>query len=184
MPTTSLRHADDDALVHALRAGEEEAFEEIHRRYRVPLERSAARMVAGRVPGPEDIVQEVFARAFLALRADDRPVQLRPWLYRLTRNRALDELRRTTATVLPPGFDLPGDGLDPARVLGDRQRTRQVLDELRRLPRRQRDALVGHAVQGRSARELASSLGTSEKAVKALTHRGRTTLQRRAGRSR
>ena len=125
MPATSLRHADDDALVHALRAGEEEAYEEIHRRYRAPLERFAARLVAGRVPGPEDIVQEVFARALAALRADDRPVQLRPWLYRLRRNRALDELRRTTATALPTGF-----------------------------------------------------------AVKALTHRGRTTLQRRAGRSR
>jgi DNA-directed RNA polymerase specialized sigma24 family protein len=86
--------------------------------------------------------------------------------------------------VLPAGFDVPGDALDPVRILGDRQRTRQVLAELRRLPARQRDALVGHAVHGRSARDLATSLGTSEKAVKALTHRGRTTMQRRAGRGR
>ena len=179
MCPTCLRDAADDALVRAVRAGDPDAFAEIHRRHGPLLERYAARFVAGRVPGPEDIVQEVFARAYLALRADDRPINLRPWLYRLTRNRAVDELRRTPATALPADFDLPGDALDPAHVLATRQRARCVLDELSRLPARQRDALVGRAVQGWSVRQLAAVLGTSERAVKALTHRGRATVQQR-----
>jgi DNA-directed RNA polymerase specialized sigma24 family protein len=88
-------------------------------------------------------------------------------------------MRCAPATLLPADFDLPGDALDPAHVLATRQHTRDVLEELSRLPARQRDALIGHAVQGRSVRQMATVLGTSEKAVKALTHRGRAAVQQR-----
>ena len=42
----------------------------------------------------EDVLQEVFAAAFNAMLADERPINVRPWLYRIARNRSLNHLRR------------------------------------------------------------------------------------------
>ena len=42
----------------------------------------------------EDVLQEVFAASFNAICADDRPINARPWLYRIARNRCLNHLRR------------------------------------------------------------------------------------------
>src|ERR1039458_10837255 len=45
----------------------------------------------------EDVLQEVFAAAFNAVLADEREINVRPWLYRIARNRSLNHLRRATA---------------------------------------------------------------------------------------
>lgn len=58
---------DDRALVHHVRRGDPAAFEALFRRHRPALLRAAERMLAGRSPGPEDVVQDVFVRAHAAL---------------------------------------------------------------------------------------------------------------------
>src|SRR5918999_5069247 len=89
------RAVADEQLVARLRAGDEAAFTEIHDRYRRPLLAYARRVLAGASgQDPEDVVQDVFTAAHRALLADERPVALRPWLYRLTRNRCIDVVRR------------------------------------------------------------------------------------------
>ena len=59
------------------------------------------RMCAACSPGPranaEDVLQNVYMRAYGALRADDRPVAVRAWLYRVAHDRCIDELRRPGA---------------------------------------------------------------------------------------
>ncbi len=45
----------------------------------------------------EDVLQEVMTAAFNAILADDRPINVRPWLYRIARNRSLNHLRRAQA---------------------------------------------------------------------------------------
>ena len=42
----------------------------------------------------EDVLQEVFAASYNAMLADERPINARPWLYRIARNRCLNHLRR------------------------------------------------------------------------------------------
>ena len=60
-------------------------------------------------------------------------------------------------------------------AVGQRMLAFSALAELARLPERQRDALVGIAIQGRSRAEIATSMGLSEGAVRQLVHRTRAT---------
>src|ERR687897_361583 len=83
----------DDELVARFRSGDDAPFDEIPRRYRRPLTAFARRLLGASGGDSEDVVQESFMRAYRGLRATDRPMALRAWLYMIVRNRALDELR-------------------------------------------------------------------------------------------
>ena len=86
-----LRSQSDERLVDLVRAGNDRAFEAIVHRYRRALLRYCRRLLpAGRA---EDAVQQAFLNAYRALRADDRAIDLRPWLYRVAHNAALNTLR-------------------------------------------------------------------------------------------
>src|SRR6185312_8703625 len=90
--TRLLRLQSDERLVELARAGHEPAFDAIVHRYRPALLRSCARIL-----GPEraeDAVQQALASAHTAMTTgDDRHLNLRPWLYRVAHNTALNILR-------------------------------------------------------------------------------------------
>ncbi len=147
----------DERLVHRFRAGDDAAFTAIHDRYRGALVAFAARMLNGSGHDADDVVQDSFMRAFRGLRATDRPMALRPWLYMIVRNRALDELRRPARGVV---FDeelrlavVPD--ADPAHRAVEREELREVVAEIARLPERQRLALVLREVDGCTHAETA-----------------------------
>lgn len=172
-----LRARSDEQLVAALRAGADDALTVIDERYRDRLLAYVRRMSAG--ADAEDVVQDVLARAYLALRADDRPMALRAWLYRVAHNRCLDLLRRP-APVLSDQLDL---GPAPA-TLGDevagRERLRQVVADIQRLPDQQRSALIIRELAGLSYEELAQALDTTVPAIKSLLVRARMNLAKAA----
>jgi RNA polymerase sigma factor (sigma-70 family) len=175
MTNTPLSRCDDVELVAAFRAGSEEAFNEMHRRYREPLLGFARQMLRGTGLDAEDVVQDAFIRAHVGLRATDRPMALRAWLYMITRNRALDGLRARRASC--PLEDRTAAGTcDPFESALQRDELRRVVDELARLPERQRLALVRREFGGASHSELSAELGPSVPATKSLLVRARTTL--------
>src|SRR5690606_30999895 len=88
--TPALRAQPDRRLVGLVREGYEAAFEEIVRRYGRPLVRYAGAIVGARA---EDVTQDALSKALLAMRRDDVEIELRPWLYRIVRNTALNDLR-------------------------------------------------------------------------------------------
>src|SRR4051812_19578984 len=92
-----LRLRSDEQLVALFRAGSEDAFAAMHDRYRQRLFASVRQMlsVASRAAA-EDVLQDVFVRAYGALPADEREVNLPAWLYRVAHNRCIDRLRRPT----------------------------------------------------------------------------------------
>ena len=93
------RDVADEQLVALLRAGDDAAFAAIHDRYRRRLLAYARRFLGGSREDAEDVVQDVFTAAHRALLADEREITLRPWLYRMTRNRCIDtSAASTTAT--------------------------------------------------------------------------------------
>ena len=81
----------DSRLVDLVRAGYEPAFEAIVDRYRRPLLRYARRLLPAE--RAEDVVQLAFVNAYEAMRRDARELDLRPWLYRIAHNAALNALR-------------------------------------------------------------------------------------------
>lgn len=89
-----LRLRSDEQLVKLFRQGNEDAFRAIHDRYRARLFAYTRQMLSGSRQDAEDALQDVFVRAYGALRANDREVSLRAWLYRVAHNRCIDELRR------------------------------------------------------------------------------------------
>jgi RNA polymerase sigma-70 factor (ECF subfamily) len=174
----------DDELVHALRAGDRGAFDAIHHRYHLPLLAFARQMLGGRHHDAEEVVQDAFVRALGALRQTDREMALRPWLYAITRNRALDELRRPQRTVGVASEDLalPDPGGSPASIVARREAVADLVSELEDLPTRQRRALVLHELDDRSHSQIGRMLNVSRGGSKALVHRARVSLNaRRAG---
>jgi RNA polymerase sigma factor (sigma-70 family) len=174
--TPLLRLRSDDQLVALFRAGNETAFGVIHDRYRQRLFAYTRQMLSGSRQDAEDALQDVFLRAYGALRADDRPVTLRAWLYRVAHNRCIDQLRRVTPA--------PADVMDVSRTpLHDplieaerREDLRRLVDDVRRLPEQQRSALLMRELEGLSYSELAGALGVTVPAVKSLLVRARIGL--------
>src|SRR3954464_8040370 len=95
-PTPLLRLQSDERLVALTRRGNQAAFEALVARYEARLLAFCRHMLGSREDA-EDVLQEVFAAAFNAMTADERAINVRPWLYRIARNRSLNHLRRTTA---------------------------------------------------------------------------------------
>src|SRR5262245_47585284 len=93
-PTPLLRLQSDERLVSLTRRGNPAAYEALVGRYQARLLAFCRHMLGSREDA-EDVLQEVFAAAFNAMLADDRPINVRPWLYRIARNRSLNHLRRT-----------------------------------------------------------------------------------------
>ena len=173
---------DDQALIAAYRAGDDAAFGRIHERHHAALERYARKVLGRGSEHAEDVVQEAMLRASRALRRDDRHIELRPWLYRLTRNCALDELARvrTDSVNLDDAEDwgvlrAPA-ATEPDAVVESRGKVRDLLGDLAGLPAQQRHALLRREVDGISHAALADELGVSPQATKNLVHRARTNL--------
>jgi RNA polymerase sigma factor (sigma-70 family) len=173
-----LRLRSDDQLVALFRAGHDEAFRAIHDRYRTRLLVYTTRMLGTSRSDGEDALQDVFVRAYDALSADERPVNLRPWLYRVAHNRCIDQIRRAGgAPANADLFDLTRVPLpDPPAVAERRDDLRRLVSDLHRLPHQQRSALLMRELEGLSHAELSRALGVSVPAVKSLLVRARVAL--------
>jgi RNA polymerase sigma factor (sigma-70 family) len=171
-----LRLRSDDQLVALFRMGYDEAFRAIHDRYRQRLFAYTRQMLGGSRSDAEDVLQDVFLRAYGALRHDERPVTLRAWLYRVAHNRCIDHLRRP----VPPAAEVyelsRTPVLDPPDETERRESLRQLVLDVQRLPEQQRSALLMREIDGLAYAELADALDTSVAAVKSLLVRARIGL--------
>jgi len=172
-----LRAQPDRRLVDLVRDGYDAAFEEIVRRYRRPLDRFAAAIVGGR---SEDVTQDAFSKALLALRGSEAEIELRPWLYRIVRNTALNELRDGAPAAAELTESLPG-GRSAAAEVEAREELRDLMDRLQALPETQRAALVMRELEGLSHEEIAAALGVSGGAARQAIFRARAALRQGFG---
>ena len=169
-----LRTQSDERLVDLVRAGSDPAFEAIVTRYRRPLLRYCSRILTEE--RAEDAVQQTFVRAYGAMRKNSAALTLRPWLYRIAHNTALNALRdrglrHEELTDQLDGVERPDEALERAQGL------REVVSAVQDLPERQRDAIVLRELEGRSYDEIAEELGVTDGAVRQLLNRARNTLR-------
>ena len=175
LPLLKLR--SDEQLLALFRSGNDDAFGVIHDRYRQRLFAYVRQMLcAGPRQDAEDVLQDVFVRAYGALRADSRAVNLRAWLYRVAHNRCIDHLRRP----VPPAaeiFELSRKPLhDPIEEAQRREDLRRLVEDVGRLPEQQRSALLMREIDGMSYLDLAGALDVTVPAVKSLLVRARLGL--------
>jgi RNA polymerase sigma-70 factor (ECF subfamily) len=175
---TAYRTATDEHLVQLVRAGDDRAFTAIHARYEARLMGYARQLLSGAHHDAEEVVQDAFVRALHALRADDREMALKAWLYTIVRNRALDVLRRPVRTTdLELHAPVLRDGAaDPHERTMRAEELQALVQDMQRLPERQRTALVLHEMGGASHEAIARRLHVSTGGSKALVSRARAGL--------
>lgn len=171
-----LRLQSDERLVSLTRRGNEAAFETLIARYRTRLLAFSRHMV-GSNEDAEDILQEVFVSAYRAMLADDRELNVRPWLYRIARNRSLNHLRRPR----PTGVDSMdvfegGAAVATADRVHDKMDLEDLVEDVKRLPETQRTALMLREMGDLSYDQIAEAMDTSIPSVKSLLVRARVSL--------
>ncbi len=175
MALSRLLTRSDDQLVAAFRSGDDGAFERIHDRYRERLQAFVRSMLRNDPHAVEDVLQDVWIRAYNGLRAHDREMTLRPWLYRIAHNRTMDALRGPhTPQELPE--TLPARAANTAERVEGRERLREVVADIQGLPTQQRAALTLRELEGISYQEIAQALDVTVPAVKSLLVRARVGL--------
>ncbi len=171
-----LRLQSDERLIALVRRGNHGAFEVLVARYQSRLLAFCRHMLGSREDA-EDVLQEVFAAAFNAILADDRPINARPWLYRIARNRSLNHLRRQQ----PIGVDsmdvhLADHGTTTADKVHKREEFRELIADVQDLPETQRTALLLREIDALSYEQIAEAMETTIPSVKSLLVRARVSL--------
>jgi RNA polymerase sigma factor (sigma-70 family) len=158
------------------RAGNPGAFETIVDRYQGRL-LGFCRQMLGSTEDAEDILQEVFVNAYRAMLADEREINLRPWLYRIARNRCLNHLRKPTADAQESMDMVPAvEASSTAERVHNREEFRQLLADVKKLPETQRSALLLREMDALSYEEIAAAMETTVPSVKSLLVRARISL--------
>jgi RNA polymerase sigma factor (sigma-70 family) len=175
-----LRTQSDRRLAELASSGHDRAFEAIVDRYRKPLQRYLRRLLSEALA--EDVLQATFVRAWQALRGGTEVRDLRPWLYRIAHNQAVNALSAASAALpeAPDVVEAAGAfemGAGPEAEVERRDELRRTLDGIGALPDRQRAALVAVAVADRPHADVAAELGMSDGALRQLLLRARTALR-------
>jgi len=170
--------SDITLLVQQAQAGDQSAFEALYRLH-VGRVNALCRRMLGDAHWAEDVVQEAFIRAWRMLGGFRHESSFGSWLYRLTVNVALLELRSTKrrrARVVTcedvTGFEKNQNCTRPERAL-------DLEKAIAGLPEQARIVFVLHEIEGYQHEEIAEMLGTAVGTSKAQLHRARRLLRKR-----
>jgi RNA polymerase sigma factor (sigma-70 family) len=163
-------------LIAMVRRGQHAAFETLFSRYQSRL-LAFCRHMLGSKEDAEDVLQEVFAAAFNAILADEREINVRPWLYRIARNRSLNHLRKASAIgVDSMDVHYAENGVSTAEKVMRRESFRQLIGDVQQLPETQRTALLLREIDALSYEQISDAMETTVPAVKSLLVRARISL--------
>jgi RNA polymerase sigma factor (sigma-70 family) len=171
-----LKLQGDEKLIAMARSGNPSAFETIVDRYQGRL-LGFCRQMLGSTEDAEDVLQEVFVNAYKAMLRDEREINLRPWLYRIARNRCLNYLRKPTADAQESMDMVPAvEASSTAERVHNREEFRQILGDVNKLPETQRSALLLREMDALSYEDIATAMETTVPSVKSLLVRARISL--------
>ena len=175
-PRTGMRllPRGDARLAKLAAAGDERAFAAIYDRYHQELYRYCF-AILGDADDAQDALQGTMASALRALPGESRPIELRPWLYRVAHNESISIVRRRQPPAEAQEPDLPREPAVDA-VFESRERLRTLVADLATLSERQRSALVMRELSGLSHEQIAVALGTSSGAARQVVYEARQAL--------
>ena len=172
--TSVLRLLPDERLARAAARGNDNAFATLYARYRGALQGYCTSILLD-AEDAGDAVQGAMLKALRALPRRDCDAPVRPWLYRIAHNEAIDILRRRRAHA--PLEDGQGPAFPSAdEEAAGRERLAELVADLRSLPPRQRSALVMRELSGLDYDEIALALGTSPAAARQTVFEARSAL--------
>jgi len=151
-------------------------FEELMVRHQRKVLMTALHLL-GNMEDAKDAAQEVFYRLHKYGGGRDASRELAPWLYRVTVNVCHDLRRKRPELQLEESFDAPAidahldEGMDLAL---QREMMREAL---KRLPEKERTAIVLRDIEGLTTEEVAQTLGSTETTVRSQISTGRAKLR-------
>lgn len=182
---------EDGALLHRVRAGDQEAFAQLVRRYQAQLLRLAQTFVASRAVA-EEVVQDTWLGVVRGVERFEGRSSFKTWLFRILVNRARTTGGREARTVslapdteLADRFDGSGSWTSPPAVWADEAEDRivaqalavKVKESLHELPAGQREVLVLRDVEGLQAADVCALLGITDSNQRVLLHRARARVR-------
>ena len=169
-------------ILQKAQAGDMDAFETIVNANEKAGFNLALRQLGNREDA-EDAAQEVFVKAYSALKSFRGESKLSVWLYRITSNVCVDMLRRRRDTVSlsleaeeGAELDLPSDSFDPAVLVERSDLKVQLAQALKSLSDDYREILLLRAIGGLSFEEIAETLSLDIGTVKSRIFRARKKL--------
>jgi RNA polymerase sigma factor (sigma-70 family) len=178
----------DHDLVQAVRAGDDHAFERLYHRYHRRISAYIFGMVHdhGRA---EDLTQEVFVSALRRMRATDRDILFKPWIYEIAKNACIDQFRRSkraeeVSIDADDGHGLRPDdhgklhatGASPEAAVEGKQDLANLTGAFGGLSDAHHQILVMRELEGLSYREIGDRLGMSRASVESTLFRARRRL--------
>ncbi len=176
----------DHKLVAAVRRGDDRAFEALYERFHRRIHAYVLGMVKDHQRA-EDVTQEVFVSALRRMRATERPIAFKPWIYEIAKNACIDQFRRSKRTE-EVSYDAD-EGLAPSdygrlvshepvpdAALVAKQQLEQLCGAFGGLSDAHHEILVLRELEGLSYREIGERMGMSRPAVESTLFRARRRL--------
>lgn len=181
--------AHEIALVQALVAGNESAYEQLIARFERPVYNLVARLIDD-PSSASDVVQEVFLKIFRRVNSFRGDCALKTWVYRIAVNEARNQVRWSIRHRHKEVAIETDDGLggaewmtdskpSPLEIAADQETHALIAEVLGQVAPAYRAALVLREVEGLSYEEIAQILETNLGTVKSRIVRGREDLRQR-----
>jgi RNA polymerase sigma factor (sigma-70 family) len=174
--STATPSLSDSRLTRRAARGSNRAFEAIFERYHQELYRYCAAIV-GNSADAQDAVQNTMVKVLRALPGEERRIELRPWLYRIAHNEAIEIVRRRVPAEEIDAESLLAPASAADQVLA-RERLRHLVADVAELPERQRGALVMRELGGLGFEEIGAALGTTAATARQTLYEARLGLRR------
>ena len=178
--TASRSEATDEALMLRFQNGDRSAFASLVRRHQAPLYNFAVRLLRSS-PAAEEVVQDAFVRVVVNAGEFKHAARFSTWLYAITRNLCIDQVRRRTLRNHPSLDESKRDDGGDGPTLGERtadgranveraavsveirERLVAAVDDL---PDEQREVFLLREVSNIPFKEIAEIVGIPENTVK------------------
>ena len=172
------RGISDVQLVALARESRREALEVMYGAYKTRIYTFLLRFLSDPETA-DDLTQDVFTKAYVALGTLTNDHRVLPWLYRIANNAAIDHVRRRRRFTWLRVGKLAGTGEEPVTPdehgrVPERDQVRAVLATL---PPEQATALLLHSLEGYSYKEIAEIQGCTLTAVRSRIARGRAAFK-------
>jgi RNA polymerase sigma-70 factor (ECF subfamily) len=168
----------DNQLLDRYAAGDETAFEELVRRHQRTIYDLAYRMLENHADAA-DLAQKTFVQAFLHSRTFRRESSFRTWLFQIGLNLCRNAIRDRARTTHENVEDLPlASPSDIFKATADAEVRDRLGSAIRKLPDRQREALVLRVYHNHPFAEIGAIMSCSEGTAKANYHHAVNKLRR------
>ena len=174
---------DERQLIYLASSGDTRAFETLMTQHEGRMYAVALRMCSNREDA-QDCVQEAMIRAYRSMDSFKGQASFSTWIYRVTMNACLDELRRRKAryassldNMIEGGWSPADDRETPEQQAVSSEKKRALEKAIKELPDDMRAAIVLRDVQGFSYDQIASILKANVGTIKSRISRGREKLR-------